>query len=68
MEQTYYIVLNNLQRVIDKTDKKIDITNILQKRKVTPKEFEEYVNAAGENYPIFKVSTDNQTTQWVCIR
>lgn len=56
----YYIVLNNLQRVIDKTDKKIDITNILQKRKVTPKEFEEYVNAAGENYPIFKVSTDNQ--------
>ena len=62
----YYIILNNLQRVIDKTDKKINITNILQKREVTPKEFEEYVNVAKEKYPIFKVSTNNdQLNQYI---
>lgn len=56
----YYIVLNNLQEAISNTYKEIDIIGMLQERKVTPKIFEEYVNAAGENYPIFKVSTDNQ--------
>ena len=56
----YYIVLNNLQEAIDNTYKEINIIGMLQERKVTPKIFEEYVNAAGENYPIFKVSTDNQ--------
>ena len=56
----YYIVLNNLQEAIGNTYKEIDIIGMLQERKVTPKIFEEYVNAAGENYPIFKVSTDNQ--------
>ena len=56
----YYNVLNNLQKEIDNTDNKIDTIGMLQERKVTPKEFEEYVNAAGENYPIFKVSTDNE--------
>ena len=56
----YYNVLGNLQEVICKTEKKIDIIEMLQEREVTPKEFEEYVNAAGENYPIFKVSTDNE--------
>ena len=56
----YYVVLNNLQGAIGNTYKEIDIIGMLQERKVTPKIFEEYVNAAGENYPIFKVSTDNQ--------
>ena len=56
----YYIVLNKLQEVIDNTYKEINIIEMLQERKVTPKIFEEYVNAAGENYTIFKVSTDNQ--------
>lgn len=56
----YYIALNNLQEAIGNTYKEIDIIGMLQERKVTPKIFEEYVNAAGENYPIFKVSTDNQ--------
>ena len=56
----YYIVLNNLEEAIGNTYKEIDIIGMLQERKVTPKIFEEYVNAAGENYPIFKVSTDNQ--------
>ena len=56
----YYIVLNNLQEAIGNTYKEIDIIGMLQERKVTPKIFEEYVIAAGENYPIFKVSTDNQ--------
>ena len=56
----YYIVLNNLQEAIGNTYKEIDIIGMLQERKVTPKIFEEYVNAAGGNYPIFKVSTDNQ--------
>ncbi len=56
----YYIVLNNLQAAIGNTYKEIDIIGMLQEREVTPKIFEEYVNAAGENYPIFKVSTDNQ--------
>ena len=62
----YYIVLNNLQETIGNTYKEIDIIGMLQKRKVTPKIFEEYVNAAGENYPIFKVSTDNnQLNQYI---
>ena len=56
----YYNVLNNLKKTISNTDNIIDVIGMLQERKVTPKEFEEYVNAAGENYPIFKVSTDNQ--------
>ena len=56
----YYIVLNKLQEAIDNTYKEINIIGMLQERKVTPKIFEGYVNAAGENYPIFKVSTDNQ--------
>ena len=56
----FYVVLDTLQRVINKTDNKIEIKNILQKREVTPNIFEEYVNAAKENYPIFNVSTDNQ--------
>lgn len=56
----YYNVLNNLKKTISNTDNIIDIIGMLQERKVTPKEFEEYVNAARENYPIFKVSTDNQ--------
>ena len=56
----YNIVLNNLQEAIDNTYKEINIIGMLQERKVTPKIFEEYVNATGENYPIFKVSTDNQ--------
>lgn len=62
----YYIVLNNLQGAIGNTYKEIDIIGMLQERKVTPKIFEEYVNAAGENYPIFKVSTDNnQLNQYI---
>lgn len=56
----YYIVLNNLQEAIGNTYKEIDIIGMLQERKVTPKIFEEYVNAARENYPIFKVSTNNE--------
>lgn len=56
----YYNVLNNLKKTISNTDNIIDVIGMLQERKVTPKEFEEYVNAAEENYPIFKVSTDNQ--------
>ena len=56
----YYIVLNNLQEAIDNTYKEINIIGMLQERKVTPKIFEEYVNAARENYPIFKVSTNNE--------
>lgn len=56
----YYIVLNNLQKAIGNTYKEIDIIGMLQEREVTPEIFEEYVNAARENYPIFKVSTDNQ--------
>ncbi|WP_448824013.1 P-loop NTPase fold protein [Capnocytophaga gingivalis] len=62
----YYIVLNNLQEAIGNIYKEIDIIGMLQERKVTPKIFEEYVNAAGENYPIFKVSTDNnQLNQYI---
>ena len=56
----YYIVLNKLQKAIGNTYKEIDIIGMLQEREVTPEIFEEYVNAARENYPIFKVSTDNQ--------
>ena len=62
----YYNVLSNLQIEIDKTDKKIDITSMLRKREVTPKLFEEYVNTAKSNYPIFKVTTNNdQLNQYI---
>ena len=56
----YYKVLDNLERVINEESKNIDIKEILRERKVTPKEFEEYVNAAETYYPIYKVSTDNE--------
>lgn len=62
----YYIVLNKLQEAIGNTYKEIDIIGMLQKREVTPKEFEEYVNVAKEKYPIFKVSTNNdQLNQYI---
>lgn len=56
----YYDVLDNLQRKINEAGKNIDIKEILRKREVTPKLFEEYVNTAKLNYPIFKVSTNNE--------
>lgn len=56
----YYKALDNLERVINEASKNIDIKEILRERKVTPKEFEEYVNAAETYYPIYKVSTDNE--------
>lgn len=56
----YYNALDNLERVINEASKNIDIKEILRERKVTPKEFEEYVNAAETYYPIYKVSTDNE--------
>ena len=56
----YYKALDNLERVINESSKNIDIKEILRERKVTPKEFEEYVNAAETYYPIYKVSTDNE--------
>jgi len=56
----YYKALDNLERVINESSKNIDIKEILRERKVTPKEFEEYVNAAETYYPTYKVSTDNE--------
>ena len=56
----YYDVLDNLQRKINEAGKNIDIKEILRKREVTPKLFEEYANTAKLNYPIFKVSTNNE--------
>ena len=56
----YYDVLDNLQRKINEAGKNIDVKEILQKREVTPKLFEEYANTAKLNYPIFKVSTNNE--------
>lgn len=56
----YYDVLDNLQRKINEAGKNIDIEEILRKREVTPKLFEEYANTAKLNYPIFKVSTNNE--------
>lgn len=56
----YYDVLDNLQRKLNEAGKNIDIKEILRKREVTPKLFEEYANTAKLNYPIFKVSTNNE--------
>ena len=56
----YYDVLDNLQRKINEAGKNIDVKEILRKREVTPKLFEEYANTAKLNYPIFKVSTNNE--------
>lgn len=56
----YYDVLDNLQKKINEAGKNIDIKEILRKREVTPKQFEEYANTAKSNYPIFKVSTNNE--------
>lgn len=56
----YYDVLDNLQRKINEAGKNIDIKEILRKREVTPKIFEEYANTAKLNYPIFKASTNNE--------
>lgn len=64
--EKYYNVLNNLQKVVDNSDKNINIMGMLQERETTPKEFEEYVNTAKEKYPIFKVSTNNdQLNQYI---